>query len=389
MKTLVRSLVQLGRQVLGRSALQAGFAGQTLEQDDLELAREWLRHGDAWRDRSVVRDYEAAFADFNTSKHAYAFRSGREALSACLAALQLTSPSEVVLPGYTCVTVPNAIRFAGLTPVFADIELETFGMDVEALRRCLTPRTGAILLHHLYGLVCRDHHKILELARSMHIPVIEDCAHATGARIDGTTVGNHGDLAFYSSEQSKAFCSVMGGVAATNNDVLADRLEQQRSQAPWPDPAWTRNALENVCLLHQGRANLVSTSAGETRFERPMDYGQAMPAPLAALARQQLEKLPAINERRRAAAQCWHAWCDAHGYRRPLVVAASEPIFLRYPVLVEPERKQDLRWAERELGFRPGRWFEGNLHPVHIELPQCPNGNEAVARCINLPTLMP
>lgn len=387
MKTLVRSLVQLGKHLLGRPTPDSLFAGQTLEEDDVELARHWLQDPGIWQDQDAVRQYETAFAAFNASSHACAFRSGREALSACLATLHLDPGAEVLLPGYTCIAVPNAIRFAGHTPVFADIELQTFGLDIDALARCLTPRTGAILSHHLYGLICRDHDKILDLARTRQIPVIQDCAHATGATLHGRKVGNDTDLAFYSSEQSKAFCSVMGGVATTNDEELGARLQALRSSAPLPDPAWTQRALESV-LPHQNDVFL-STTAGDLRGEKPLDYGCAMPPPLAALAHHQLQKLPALNQRRRETARRWDAWCDEQGYQRPVILEGSEPIFLRYPILVDPHQKQDLRWAERELGFRPGVWFQGNLHPIHIDLPQCPRGNEAVTRCINLPTLMP
>jgi len=72
----------------------------------------------------------------------------------------------------------------------------------------IAPRTRAILLQHLYGLVCRDYDEILDLAKRHGLAVIEDCAHATGARHQGVRVGNRGDLAVYSSEQSKIFNTI-------------------------------------------------------------------------------------------------------------------------------------------------------------------------------------
>ena len=132
---------------------------------------------------------------------------------------------------------------------------------------------------------------------------------------------------------------------------------------------------------------IVSTPKSEQVGERPLDYGCRLPAPLAAIGCQQLAKLPRLAQQRRAAALRWDEWCSERGLTPPLVLEGSEPAFLRYPVCVAPERKSDLRWAERELGFAPGVWFSGTLHPVQHDLPDCPQAHIAVSRCINLPTL--
>lgn len=149
---------------------------------------------------------------------------GRVALSACIYALDLQPDGEVILPGYTCVVVPNAFSYAGVKTVYSDIELDTYGLDVSQIENKITNKTKAILIQHLYGLVCRDYEAIIDLATHHGLKVIEDCAHCTGAEYKGKKVGNLGDVAFYSSEQSKVFNTIQGGVAVTNNDLLAQRL---------------------------------------------------------------------------------------------------------------------------------------------------------------------
>jgi dTDP-4-amino-4,6-dideoxygalactose transaminase len=399
----------LGRELWGAARggtpRPGGFTGMTLGADDAALALEWLQRADEWSDPTCIRRYEEAFARKNGSQHAVSFASGRVALSAIVHALALQPGDEVVLPGYTCIVVANALRFAGVVPVFADIELETYGLDVTALEARITPRTRAVLLHHLYGLVCRDYDAVLEVARRRGLAVIEDCAHATGAEYRGRRVGTRGHLAFYSSEASKAFCTVQGGLAVSDDDALGGRLRRFQELAPLPEADRTRRMLETLLLrwahvrrpsrpwhrrlaaYRYGREPLPSTSEAECRGERPAHYGERLPAPLAALGMNQLAKLDACNEERRATAALWAAWCRERGLPTPRVVEGSTPVFLRYPVLVEPERKRDLGWALRELGLRPGVWFESPLHPSSEPVNGCPQAARAVAGCINLPCL--
>ena len=389
----------------GRKLTQVSLSSMTLDEDDVALAERWLKDRTAWHDEPVVSNYEKTFAAWNGSKHASAFMSGRVALSACLHALELQPGDEVIVPGYTCVVVANAFEFAGVRPAYADIELDTYGLDAEQLPGRITSRTRAILIQHLYGLVCRDYEAILKIAAAHGLKVIEDCAHACGAEYHGTKVGNRGDVAFYSSEQSKVFNTIQGGLAVTNQDALAVRLREYCQAAAVPDEAWIDRQLHNVILnffqfKHPGRwwrgdwANwchgskrLVSTTKDEERGTRPAHYGRRMPAPIAALGLNQLRKIDGYNKQRRATARHWDQWCAARGYTPPRVVEGSVPVFLRYPVLVEPERKQDRAWAKRELNVELGVWFASHLHPSHRPVTGCPNADTAVARCINLPCL--
>src|SRR6185369_9477098 len=169
----------------GLPVVTSSLGSMTLEEDDVELARTLLRNRCGWLMEEPVRLYEAEFARWNGSSHAFAFMGGRVALSACIHALGLRVGDEVILPGYTCVVVPNAFDYARIKTVYADIELETYGLDADRLAEKFTSNTRAILLHHLYGLVCRDFEKVLDLSRSHGLKVMEDCAHATGAEFRG------------------------------------------------------------------------------------------------------------------------------------------------------------------------------------------------------------
>jgi perosamine synthetase len=377
----------------------------TLDRDDLRVARTWLHQTCHWGQPGVVEDFHSQFAEWNGSRYAFSFSAGRVALSACLEALDIGPGDEVILPGYTCVVVPNALRFRGAVPVYADIELQTFGLDVDSARQRLSSRTKAILIHHLYGLVCRDYEALVELARSHGLFLIEDCAHATGATFRGRNVGNLGDMAFYSSERSKIFNTVTGGVATTNDPELGERLAKAWAKLPSPSPERIRQQLLNVFLLYYtfksryrwltsdiahialGGHHLESTTYDEECGLQPADYGAKMAAPIAALAINQLGKLDTYNEERRRTAASWKAWALSCGLSPPLVLTESIPVFLRYPILVLPEKKTHPSWAAGELGVRLGVWFTTNIHPAEHPALDCENANIAVERCVNLPCL--
>jgi len=395
--------------LLSRRSGLVPLGSMTLDEDDIGVAQSWLQDGSKWEDIDVVQEYEAEFARWNGSHYAFAFIGARVALSAAIYALDLHPGDEVILPAYTCVVVPNAFSYAGVRTVYSDIELATYGLDVDQVEKRITSRTRAILLQHVYGLVCRDYEALLDLAKRRGLSVIEDCAHATGAAYKGVKVGNRGDIGFYSSEQSKVFNTTQGGVAVTNNPKLERRLREYYQHAKEPDVTQTRKLLENVLLnyyqckyqyrnpevtwserwvlLRYRHRHVISTTPEEMRGIRPAHYGSRMPAPIAALGLSQLKKIDDYNEVRRQAALVWNAWALKMGYVPALPVEYSVPVYLRYPILVEPEKKRDVRWAAQELGVELGVWFLSQVHPVPARISGCPNAEIAVSKCVNLPTI--
>ena len=382
------------------------LGSMTLDEDDVELAKQWLNRSEDWHRPDETEQYDVAFADWNGSSYAYSFMGGRVALSAIIYALGLAPGDEVILPGYTCVVVPNAFHYEGVTTVYSDIELNTYGLDASLIEEKINSRTKAILMHHLYGLVSRDYEAILAIAQSYGLFVIEDCAHSTGAMYKGEKVGNRGDAAFFSSEQSKIFNTVQGGVAVTNNRQIALKIEEYVAHAKYPGKDRIDRLLHSVALYYhrykhpqrwwrRDMANLFfsqkelnSTTTEEEQGKRPDHYGRRMPAPIAALGLNQLKKLDVYNEQRRQTAQIWDSWCEQNRYEKPQVVPESVPVFLRYPVIVEPEKKRDRSWAFQELGVELGVWYMSNIHPAPWPVEDCPNANKAVSQCINFPCLL-
>ncbi|MEK9145297.1 MAG: DegT/DnrJ/EryC1/StrS family aminotransferase [Elusimicrobiota bacterium] len=400
-----RRAAEAARAFRGLPPLLPALSAQTLDEDDADIARRWLADRTRWKDASVTEEYERDFASRLGFRRACAFDGGRAALSACLRALDLKPGDEVIVPGYTCVVVFNAFLFAGVRAVHADIELETFGLDASGLDAKLTPRTRAVLLHHLFGLICRDYEKTLAWARSRGLKVIEDCAHSAGAEYQGLKAGKRGDLAFFSSERSKVYNTFMGGVAATDDERLARELEAHRDAALLPEAGETRRRLHTLLLdflelkggerwrrdladLLHGHERAGTITPEELRGLAPPGYGGRMPPPLAAIGLNQLRKMDAYNALRRTNALRWDRYCLSNGYRKPLVLPGSIPVFLSYPVMVEPQKRADASWASAVLGVEPGTWFTNDFRPSAWRAAQdCPNAVEAHSRCVFFPTL--
>ncbi len=395
----------IARLVSRQPIVTPSLASMTLDMDDVVLAHQLLNDPSCWQEEETTR-YELEFAQWNGSLQAFAFMSGREALSACIQALGLQPGDEVIMPGYTCVVVPNAFQFAGIKVVFSDIEVETYGLDAKHIANKITSRTRVILLHHLYGLVCRDYVETIEIARANGLAVIEDCSQSTGALFRGRKIGNLGDIAFTSSEQSKVLNTVQGGMAWTNDLSLATRLSEVYQRWPLPNAKWIDYQLTNVILnyyqfkdsqrwwkgdlmaLRYGSKRLISTSKEDEQGIHPSYYGRRMAAPIAALGINQLCKVDTYNDQRRRTAVYWDQWCDTNGYNKPVVIPGSVPVFLRYPVMVEPEKKRDTSWSRSELGVTLGVWYVSHRHPVRNGVDGCPKAEQAVSQCVNFPCII-
>src|SRR5262249_40053567 len=151
-----------------------------------------------------------------------------DALHLALRALRIGPGDEVITTPFTFVATTEAIGMVGATPVFVDIDADTFNLDPARLERAITPRTKAIMPVHVYGQPC-DMDPILEIARAHRLSIVEDCAQAIGATYKGRKVGSFGDagcLSFFPSKNLGCFGD--GGMVVTSNPEVAERVEMLR-----------------------------------------------------------------------------------------------------------------------------------------------------------------
>lgn len=170
-----------------------------------------------------VVGFEKAFAAYQAVAHCIGVANGTDAIEIGLEALDLPKGSEVIVPANSFIASSEAVTRTGLKVVFADVDPETYTLDIADVRRRITPNTSAILAVHLYGHPCRMD-ELLEIARERGLKIVEDCAQAHGAEYRGQRVGGLGDFgafSFYPGKNLGAYGD--GGGITTNNEVLAQR----------------------------------------------------------------------------------------------------------------------------------------------------------------------
>lgn len=174
------------------------------------------------------RDFEQAYSDYIGVKYGVGCDNGTNAITLALRALGISDGDEVITVSNTAIPTVSAIVTAGATPVFVDIDPNTYLMDVTKVEAAITPRTKAILPVHLYG-QCVDMDPLLDIAREHRLFVIEDCAQSHGAIYKGRKAGSLGDVSttsFYPTKILGAYGD--GGMINTNDEEIARRLRRLR-----------------------------------------------------------------------------------------------------------------------------------------------------------------
>lgn len=166
---------------------------------------------------------EEAFKNRFKTKNAVIFPHARTSLHFILKSMELEKGDEVLMTPLTIADMVNSIHSAGLRPVFVDIELDTFSFDIEQLKKSITPRSKAILVTYIFGIV-PDMEKIQQIARENNLKIIEDASQCFDASYKGQSIGTFGEAAFFSLTNFKICSSLFGGMVITNNEELANRL---------------------------------------------------------------------------------------------------------------------------------------------------------------------
>lgn len=361
-----------------------------------------------WFDEGIVARAETALSGYVGKRGAVAFGSGRAALTALLGAYGIGAGDEVIVQAFSCTVVPNAVRFAGAVPVYADVDA-TFNIDPVSFGKRISGKTRAVIVQHTFGIPA-DIGAIANIARKHGIVVIEDMAHGLGAARGGKRLGSFGDAAFFSFGRDKAVSSVSGGAAVSDDDAVNRKLRQIRDRAAVRLSAFAvfRELLHPVAFsvilplygIGVGKVILVAlqklgllslpVAACEKAGERPVGYMARYAGALASLLLVQFAKLDRLVNGRRAAARIYaEALKDERGITAgPFVDGAS---YLRYPVLLDTP--DAARSAARGRGIFLGTWYSNLLDPVGSDLHaagyragDCPNAEAAAKRILNLPT---
>lgn len=179
-------------------------------------------------DRGSVVKFEKEFARKFGSRFALSFSSGKSALYCTLFALGINN-SEIILPAYTCVVVAHAVVLSRNIPVFVDISLENFNMDLNLLREQISPRTKVVIATSLFGYPIQVSE--IKKACGKDILIIHDCALAPGVKYNGIDPSKDSDVTIYSFNVRKPISTLGGGMVTTDNEEIFKKLERYRAHS--------------------------------------------------------------------------------------------------------------------------------------------------------------
>jgi dTDP-4-amino-4,6-dideoxygalactose transaminase len=196
---------------------------ETMEVFERFFDKAWYILGDE------VKNFEAAYAQYNQTAYAVGVSNGLDALHISLKALGVGEGDEVIVPSNTYIATLLAVSYVGATPVLVEPDAETYNIDPANIEKAITSKTRAILPVHLYGQAC-DMESIMKLAEKYKLSVVEDNAQAHGATFNGRMTGNWGHInatSFYPGKNLGAFGDA-GGIT-TNDAQLADKAKVLRN----------------------------------------------------------------------------------------------------------------------------------------------------------------
>jgi dTDP-4-amino-4,6-dideoxygalactose transaminase len=190
----------------------------------------------------AIAEMEHEFARFIGAADAVVVPSGRAGLRFIFETLGLEPGSEVICAAFAYPVVPHLARTLGFDVRFADVELDTLGMDPTSLESVISDRTKLVIATHLYGVPCRIR-EIRDLAKTHGATLIEDCAHCYGASIGGKAAGSFGAFGYFSFETSKPVNTMGGGIVTTADSTTAARIREIAARQQPKDLSWLRSRL--------------------------------------------------------------------------------------------------------------------------------------------------
>ena len=198
------------------------------DDDDVKIVSDVIKRGEYWAIGPEINEFENALASYVGVKYCLAFNSGTSALHAALLAYGIKKTDEIIVPSFSFISTANSVLFVNGTPVFSDIEEETYGLDPEILEQKISPKTKAIIPMDYGGQSC----KIFELKRIAYendLTLIEDAAECLGASVKGKKVGSVSDISIFSFCGNKVLTTGEGGAVVTNSYEIYEKLKLLRS----------------------------------------------------------------------------------------------------------------------------------------------------------------
>ncbi|HWR29831.1 MAG TPA: UDP-4-amino-4,6-dideoxy-N-acetyl-beta-L-altrosamine transaminase [Negativicutes bacterium] len=322
------------------------YAKQWIDEEDIQAVAEVLR-GEFLTTGPAVGKFGEDVARVAGTRYAVAISNGTAALHAAVAVAGIGPGDEVITSPITFAASANCALYVGATPVFADIDPQTYNIDPADVERKITSRTKAIIPVHFTGQPC-DMEKLRDIANRHNLILIADGAHALGATYKDRPAGTWADMTTYSFHPVKQVATGEGGAIATDNPEFYEKLLTFRSHGITRDPAKLRHGSQPWYYEQQS-----------------LGYNYRMTDFQAALGSSQLKKLPMFLELRRKYARRYNeAFRNMPGIITPWQSPEGESAWHLYVIRLELEKLN----VDRDIIFQE-LWDRGigvNVHYIPV-----------------------
>ena len=308
-----------------------------------------------------VKQFEKEIAEKIGVKHAITVGNGTDALIIALKSLGIKEGDEVITTDYTFFATAEAIRFVGATPVFCDVELDTYNIDPSQIEEKITDKPKAIICVHLFGNACKMD-EINDIAKRHNLYVVEDAAQAINSQYKGKNVGNLGDIACFSFFPTKNLgCFGDGGMITTNDDDLATIIRALKVHGSG------ENGMKAYAILNDEEVEVVEQNSGDNTVYNPLKYynylighNSRLDEIQAAILRIKLKHLDEYTENRRSIS---HKYIDAlkdTSLVMPTETEGGKHVFHLF--ILQSENREEIESKLKEKGIATGTYYKVPMH---------------------------
>ncbi|MGG7058164.1 DegT/DnrJ/EryC1/StrS family aminotransferase [Clostridium nigeriense] len=309
----------------------------------------------------TVLDFEKEFANYIGVKHAISVGNGTDALVLALKAIGIGDGDEVITTPFTFFATAEAISAVGGTPVFVDVDKETFNIDITKIEEKITEKTKAIMPVHIFG-QSADMDEINEIAKKHNLMVIEDACQAIGGKYKGRNIGALGDVACFSFFPTKNLgCAGDGGMIVTDNDEIATIARALRTHGSGENGQKAYNLLNNIEEEVQKAEGANDTVYNPLKYYNYLiGFNTRLDAIQAAILDVKIKEIDKWNAKRREIVKVYNEALQNNDLVTPVAKDYNEHVYHMY--ILQSENREEVIEKLKEAGIATGVYYPVPLH---------------------------
>ena len=309
----------------------------------------------------TVLDFEKEFANYIGVKHAISVGNGTDALVLALKAMGIGNGDEVITTPFTFFATAEAISAVGATPIFVDVDKETFNIDTTKIEEKITSKTKAIMPVHIFG-QSADMDEINEIAKKHNLMVIEDACQAIGGKYKGRKIGSLGDVACFSFFPTKNLgCAGDGGMIVTDNDEIAIIARALRTHGSGENGQKAYNLLNNIEEEVQKAEGANDTVYNPLKYYNYLiGFNTRLDAIQAAILNVKIKEIDNWNAKRREIVKVYNEALQNNDLVTPVSKDYNEHVYHMY--ILQSENREEVIEKLKEAGIATGVYYPVPLH---------------------------